>query len=209
MPETPASPIIYQVNPLPTSNNRAGLIAKVLIGLLMLGLGLFIIWQLYQTWLAFNQSSSPAAVSQNYFDITPESQYSVNQVINLPIQLNTQGQTLVGVDLVINYDPTFIRVTNTAAAPLFKGGSIFAEYPISQVEPNSGQIRISGIASSFENGFNGIGQFGTLNFETVAAGQTYIEIMAAPGETTDSNLISADSGQDILESSETWLINIK
>jgi CRISPR/Cas system CSM-associated protein Csm3 (group 7 of RAMP superfamily) len=86
--------------------------------------------------------------------------------------------------------------------------AIFTQYPITQISP-SDTIRISAVATVSQIGFNGSGTLGTIQFVAKKIGQTKIEIVYQENQTTETNLVELQSGQEILQLVKGATIDIK
>lgn len=212
-----AGPIIYQTNPLSPTPNRTNLIRwimRILFALLIL----FIIYQIFRAVTTLIQPSSkvPSADSSTLSSTVPEialssskSEYQINEQITVPIKITTLGHPVIGIDLVIKYDPKILIATDNASIKAFQKGNVFNEFPISLVDSSEGVIRISGIASTSGKGFNGSGTFGTLVFTGHSTGKTQLTIEFTPKSTTDSNMVDLKSGEDILQRVQNLSLFIK
>ncbi|MCR4305817.1 MAG: cohesin domain-containing protein, partial [Candidatus Daviesbacteria bacterium] len=90
----------------------------------------------------------------------------------LNVQLKTGGAATEGVDAIIAYDPS--RLT----ADSLKKGTLFPDYPISNIDSASGKIAISAIASVGAP-FTGSGVFASINFtvpSTAPTGTTQVNL---------------------------------
>lgn len=218
MPET-AGPIIYQTNTTSSSKGAkpVGLVVRIVVGVLVLALLCFIVYQIYSAFQLFANPKSLQSIKSNIAaSSTPtlslvlkNSQLAVGNQVQIPISLNTAGKKIIGVDVVIKYDPQMLQATNSGTIRVFQPGKLFDEYPIATADPTRGQILVSGIASIGKNGFNGVGVLGTLSLTTLKAGQTTLKFDYLPNGTTDSNMIEQTTGDDILGGVEDLTLTIK
>ncbi len=107
---------------------------------------------------------------------------------SLAVNLNTGGAQTDGTDAIIIYDATRFTATSITS------GTIYPDYPGSNIDSASGKITISGLAS-VNTPFSGQGLFATINFtvqNTAPAGSTQISFDFDPNnkaKTTDSNVV--------------------
>ncbi len=127
---------------------------------------------------------------------SPILKYRVGDVATVAVRIDTGGHTINGADIVLKYDPKVLDLTDKS----IKTGGVFAEFPLISVDNTQGLVRISGIASLNQPGFNGIGVLAQLSFTAKSAGNANLSIDFKPGVTTDSNLIETGSTQDIIDS---------
>lgn len=127
------------------------------------------------------------------FAISPASPaVDVGQEITLSVRLNTNGVETAGSDLVLNYDPRFISISDIAA------GLLYDQYVGKTIDNTNGTVTLSGISSSPTSLFSGTGTFATIRVKGVAAGVSPLTIVFTPGNSNDSNIVSFASQQDIL-----------
>lgn len=218
MPET-AGPIIYQTNNLPASKglNPLGWLIRIVIGLIFIGLIIFIVFQIYNAIQLLSKTGSPPSTSSNNSSAASPTvglsianpDIAVGSQIQVPISVNTSGKKVIGVDVVIKYDPQFFQATNSGTLKVFQPSQIFDEYPIAVADTNRGEIRVSGIASNSQSGFNGIGVLGTLTLKTLKTGQSTLTFDYLPNGTTDSNMVEYMTGVDILSAVENLDLTIR
>ena len=130
--------------------------------------------------------------------------YKLGETVPVVVKISTGGHLSAGVDLVLKYDPTKLEVSASSFVP----GSIFDDYPKSKIEPN-GVLRISGLISANKSGFNGEGEFGTINFSAKASGALDILLDFTPNLTSDSNMVEMGTNKDILQQVTGVKINIE
>lgn len=124
--------------------------------------------------------------------VSPETSYNVGDTVPVAIRLTTGGRSTIGTDLILKFDPKILEATQGAV----KRGSIYQEYPVTQLD-SKGTVRISGIST--QNGYNGIGVFGSVIFKAKVKGQTRVAVDFQKDSTTDSNVVEAGSTKDILD----------
>ncbi len=124
----------------------------------------------------------------------PKANVKVNEIVSVSVVIDTGGRTIDGADLVVRFDPKILEAT---PGGLVKGG-LFDEYPLVAVDKKTGLISISGV-NSLKKGYQGTGQFATLNLKAKLPGNTAITIDFNKGSTTDSNLTETGTAKDLLE----------
>lgn len=121
--------------------------------------------------------------------------FDAGSMVPVTVRIFTGGNPIDGVDLLLRYDPTILEATATGIV----NGDIFPEYPMGEIGPANGTIKVSGISGVSQREFNGLGIFATINFKAKRAGKTAVSVDFKPGSTTDSNMIETGSARDILE----------
>ncbi len=121
--------------------------------------------------------------------------YKVGDGILVNVRLDTGGHTTDAVDAVIKYDANLLEATGSG---IVKGAS-FDDYPLARVDNQKGEVRISAITGSEQNGFNGASILATLLLRAKASGEAKLNIVFEKGATDDSNVIEVKSTDDILE----------
>lgn len=115
----------------------------------------------------------------------------------LNIDLDTTGTQTDGTDAILLYDQS--RFTATT----IQNGTIYSDYPGSNIDSANGKITISGLAS-VSSAFSGKGTLATVNFKVIdaaAAGATQITFDFDPNnktKTTDSNVVERGTVVDVL-----------
>lgn len=137
--------------------------------------------------------------------IVPNKGYSVNDVVSVGVVVDTGGNIVDGVDLIVRFDP---KVLDATPAGLIKG-NILDEYPTVSIDKNKGLVAVSGI-SNIKNGFKGNALFAIINFRAKTTGRTSLSIdFQGKGITTDSNLIETATSKDILEQVGNLELNVQ
>lgn len=114
------------------------------------------------------------------------------------LSVNVQSTVLTdGTDLIILYDPKLLSVMAEKGKKSVTVGKVYTDYPINTVDEKTGRIVVSGISSK-DGGVLAEGVFGTVVFQAEEEGTANISLDFTPGSTTDSNIIEAESGRDIL-----------
>jgi hypothetical protein len=211
---TTPGPIIYQNQTTPTLAPRFSW-PFFIFRILSLALVAVILFMIFQAAMLFisrlgSQNLKFAEIPINV-DRTPsitlnpeKNTLSVGQTGNLTIDYFTANKTIQGIDVVLKYDPSALEF----APNFFSAGPVFTQYPITQISP-SDTIRISAVATVSQIGFNGSGTLGTIQFVAKKIGQTKIEIVYQENQTTETNLVELQSGQEILQLVKGATIDIK
>lgn len=126
---------------------------------------------------------------------------TVNRGCNFSVNvdMNAQGAQTDGTDAIVKYDPT--RFTATTIT----NGSIYPDYPGNSIDPQTGRINISGLASP-EQAFSSSGTLATINFvvaQNAPTGTTTLTFDFDPNnkqKTTDSNVVERGTIADLLAS---------
>lgn len=113
------------------------------------------------------------------------------------ILLDTQGTQTDGTDAILVYDPSRLNATSIL------NGTIYSDYPGSNIDSATGRITVSGLAS-VSSPFSGSGALATINFtvlDTAPAGATALSFDFDPNnkaKTTDSNVVERGTVADVL-----------
>lgn len=149
----------------------------------------------------FPQVNKLQPISDGKIILTAEkSSFNVGEEIPVEIKISTGGHTVVGVDIVLQYDPK-----KFSSAEVEKG-NIFDDYPGVDIDTKNGVILISGAINSDAGGFNGTSEFATVNLKAKEKGQTTLSLDYKSGITTDSNIIESASSKDVL--GEVYNLNL-
>lgn len=148
-----------------------------------------------------------AAVEQNAsLRFAPASgTFYPGQRVDIPVVLNTGNQATDAIDVLINYDPLYFEVVD--AMPNVGGiqiqpGTIYEHFIVNKVDPVAGTIALTGFSSdSLFNSGDGSSLVAIIPMRALQAGENIpLTYVFAPGETTDSNVVHAATGTDILGS---------
>lgn len=134
----------------------------------------------------------------------PKISFSTKDVVPVSVMVDTGGQTVDGVDLIVHFDPKILEATSGGIIQ----GRIFDEYPAVSVDSKTGLIAISGIAS-LESSFKGVGTFAIINLRAKKPGVTSLMIDFEKGSTVDSNVVETGTSKDILEVVDNLELDIK
>lgn len=200
-------------NLIPSAPPKARPFIKLLVILVFFALAAVVAYSLFnfvQVFLKQNQklaSNKIVPISDGQIVLSSSvSKFQVGQIVPVKVKIQTGGHTVVGVDISLKFDPKYLSISSGSAS--FKKGTAFLEYPVTNIDSNEGVVRISGIASLAQIGFNGAGEFGVLNFIAKARGHTKISLNFVKDTTTDSNMLEFGSGDDILNFVNELSLNI-
>lgn len=118
---------------------------------------------------------------------------------SLDIALDTQGTDTDGTDSILIYDASRFKATSITA------GTIYPDYPGSNIDEAGGKITVSGL-SAVSTPFNGKGTLATINFNVldnapIGVSQIKFDFDANDkAKTTDSNVVERGTASDILNS---------
>ena len=127
--------------------------------------------------------------------------YQVGDTFELEVHLDTGGQDVAGVDLLIDYDPGVLRIVD--ADPALAGVQIRAGSAFSQIHHNAVDVTAGEIRYSADTGdgpaFRGQGLAAILPFSVVASIEhTAVGVRYGEGWTAESNAVVTGTVGDIL-----------
>ena len=163
----------------------------IILGVLILAEVVWAVWTLSGR-AAGTRASAPKPTAVVL--IPDKNSLRVGETVKIDINLSSTRSTS-GADLVIIYDPNVLAVKNVGNPVSL--GNLYPSYPSNLVSEGEGRVSVSAVTQ--ENaGVIADGHFGSIEFMVKAAGQTQVMVDFAFGQTTDSNIIAVDSGDDIL-----------
>ncbi len=143
---------------------------------------------------------NPASALAATLSLSPSSgTFNRSCNFSLSIELDTAGAQTDGTDSIIKYDSTRVSALS------INNGTIYSDYPGSNIDTQSGKITISGLAS-VQQGFSGKGSLATIDFrvlDTAPTGISQITFDFDPNDkskTTDSNVVERGTVVDVLSS---------
>lgn len=167
----------------------------VILGIILLAEVVFAIKTLTSPTPSRSLSKSSIQIENKELYLSvPKTSYKVGEVIPVSVVVNTNSRKVSGADLMLNFDPKAIEATQGALVK----GYFFDEYPVLSLDKNKGLIFISGV-SNVKGGIDGMGQMATLLLRAKTSGKAFLTIAFNKGSTADSNLVLADTAEDILE----------
>lgn len=142
----------------------------------------------------------PALAAAAALSLSPSSgTFNKSCSFSLDVVLDTGGAETDGTDAIIIYDASRFRATSIST------GSIYSDYPGSNIDEATGKITVSGL-SAVTSSFTGKGTLATINFtvqDNAAAGVSQIKFdfdANNKAKTTDSNVVQRGTASDILNS---------
>ncbi len=143
---------------------------------------------IFVTWLGFVPGLVSAAPMLQLSHSAE--QISIGNSASSTINLDAQGNELVGTDVILTFDPAVVEITALAKGPLFP------VYPVASYDNVEGTLKLSG-SSNYNQYFQGTGMLATITFRGLTAGDAGLEIKWTPGATNDTNVVSPQA-QDLL-----------
>ena len=137
-------------------------------------------------------SVSVESVSAATLSLSPSSDsYTVGDIFNVKIILDTQGQSADGVDIFyLNFPQNYLKAINITP------GSLFGNTITNVIDNDNGKIKLAQVSPG--SNYSGSGTFATIQFEAKAQGTANLSFNYTSNSTTDCNV--ASSGFDILSS---------
>lgn len=142
--------------------------------------------------------TQPQAISKaKLVVLSDREEFLVGDDVDVLVKLATGGQTVQGADLILTFDPSVLEASSSSQIIL---GKIFASYPQSKIDP-AGSVKITGIIGENQLGYNGMGEFASFKLKAKKAGTTSlkVEFDSSTNSSTDSNILKANSTEDVLE----------
>ena len=168
--------------------------------------------------------SFPKAFSNNpVLSLPAQVNATVGSEFRVPVSINTDGEEVVGIDSVINFDPTKLElvsvtpVENTTnnfklllpidESKKFDGAGVtnkanqtgIIEFSASSIDYDSQSV-LSAVNGSF--------QFAILTFKPLTSGQTSVSFKMLPNVTTDSNVVKQGSTPVDTLSDNSQIVNL-
>lgn len=209
----PSSPQVF-ANPTKEESKFKQFLSKWVLNVrvIFILLGIVILFEIFQAYKIFTTPIDKANLTPKFQNLSDGkivlasdgNSYEVDENIEVIIRISTGGFSTDGADVVINYDPNMLELSST---PIEKG-DLYSDYPGTNVDAKAGEILVSGIATSSGEGYNGTGNFATINFVAKKIGKTTIKVKYKDGDTTDSNILESSSSKDILKQVYNLDVNI-
>lgn len=138
-------------------------------------------------------SVSPVLAAQATLSLSPTSgTFNRSCSFALDVNLNTGGGSTGGTDAILLYDTAVFSATS------INKGTIYSDYPGTNIDDSTGKITISGLAS-ITQAYSGQGKLATVNFTvkaTAPTGTSQIKFdfdPSNPQKTTDSNVAAIEN----------------
>ncbi len=151
----------------------------------------------------------PPAVNKSYGEKIILQTNNLNPKVsgNVSVEVWLSSDKLVsGADVILKFDPKYFSSSGSGD---LKKGEIFKEYPLLSLNPQKGEVRLSGIATSNQDSFKGMGLLATVNLKAKSFGSTSISIDFQRGRSDDSNIAGISSGEDMLQEVKNLELIIK
>ncbi len=117
----------------------------------------------------------------------------VGEELDIELYLDTKGIKTSGTDVLVSYDPAVVEVLEV------RPGLLYQKYPLNEIDVAGGKIGFSAVAEPPKT-FSGKGVLAYLKLKALKTGTATFSIEFTKGETTDSNVVQAQSnGKDILD----------
>lgn len=153
---------------------------KKIFAILIISLGLLVL--------------SPVGALAATFSLSPSSGSTVSGTFDVTLSLtDLAGKEVSGIDVYLNYEPSKLEAQSIGVS-----SGIFNDYPVKTIDSTTGQIAISGAASSFTP-VTTEGTIATITFKALAtSGSTTLDFDYTPGSTTDSNIVESGTSTELL-----------
>lgn len=141
------------------------------------------------TWV-FAKSSFAATLN-----LTPINQaVTLNVPFSVTLNLDTKSEKTTATDVVINFDPAILEVSNVefAQPPLYPTNTKI-------LDNTNGKIRITSTEDDAVNSYSGTATLATLTVKAKNVGTGSLVFACETGKTNDSNVFKQGTSQDILE----------
>lgn len=133
-----------------------------------------------------------------------KTKFSVGEKIPISVIVDSGGHSIAGVDLIVKFDPQALQASKTD----INTGSILDDYPLASVDEKEGLVTISGISQN-KDGKILSGQFALINFQAKKTGKTSIVVDFQRDTTTHTNLVEANTLENILEKVDNLELTIQ
>lgn len=150
-------------------------VSLLLVGALFIAIFLVTPSQALAATMELNPAQDTVAVGES-FDVT--------------VDLSLDGESITGVDALLNFDKNVLQVTSVTK------GTVFADV-IKSYDNSGGTISISGFNST--DAVTVDGTIATVTFKANAAGSGSVTFDYTAGSKVDSNVAEFQTGNDILE----------
>lgn len=201
------NPTIYTTPSVPTSNKRWFQTWKIIYPILGIMILVELVFGLKTLFSPLPKSQiqklQPIAGARIVLSSSKNS-YKVGEVVPVIIRIVTRGHETSGTDFVLHFNPKILE----ASASSFTQGKIYNDYPLISIDTKTGLARISGIASSAKQAFNGVGELGTIRFTAKAKGSVNLIVDFRKGLTNESNVFDVNDSLDILQGSNNLKLTI-
>lgn len=171
----------------------------------------------YISLLFFNISIKETGFNQSFFLkhkavslslTTNQTEYNLNDLIEVNVSLDSGGKKTAGVDVSLNYDPKTLELQTTSQTDASKKAgrldplqflntefSSFDIFPYIKLDKGAGALFFSALAKPLRE-VQGKGVIAAITFKALKSGKAKINLVFEKDATTDSNV--AYLGKDIL-----------
>jgi hypothetical protein len=125
--------------------------------------------------------------------------YQIGDEVKFNLILDTIDHNIVGVDAIINYSNDLVEVTSIETS------SAFESYPVSKAE--NGKVMISGLKEIGKSN-KGIFKVATITMKMLNKGEAKLDFDFKPLNTTDSNVVELNTGEDLLSNTNGYTLTI-
>lgn len=142
-----------------------------------------------------NLNSQASQVALPNLALNPQNEnyvFSAGQTYPVGILLDSGDEEIDGVDVVISFDPTKVKVVTNEIS----SAGLLEQVPLNKVDNVNGKIRFSALTFTPKK-VNGI--LGSFRYQPLSAGQINFNFDFKPGATTDSNVAKHGSASDALD----------
>jgi len=133
--------------------------------------------------LIFSVSAEAVSAAPRLYLDPTEGSYNVNGSFEVVVNINTDGQTIVATDALINYDSSKLQVDGVSAGDFF--GDVTSDV-------SGGRISIYATPKTALSGKSGSGVVATISFSAIGAGTASVSFLCEAGSDLDSNIWSED-----------------
>lgn len=116
----------------------------------------------------------------------------VGQKFTVKININTGGQPTGGTDAIFTYDSSILKVVSVS------NGGFYTNYGANPVSGTNNKYVINTFEQDSTSTKTGTGTIAIVTFEGIANGTSTVSFDCSPGSDTDSNIIKANTSDDII-----------
>ncbi len=135
--------------------------------------------------------------------VSTKSTFKQGETISLTINIDTGTKLTTAADLVLQYDPEFLKPVKTSSP--FSKGEAYDKLIFNVLNLKTGIATASAI-SNINSNFSGQNSLAKISFTALKPGTTEVLIKYSPNMTVDSNIVS--EGKDILGQAENLRLEI-
>lgn len=136
-----------------------------------------------------------------------DSQAQVGETVTAEIWLDTQGETISGFDVILEFDPSAWQIVSPTVETA--DTQAFSTYPVNSIDSEAGKVRLSGL-TDLNAGFTGDIVVGSFLLQPQKPGSLEITLVyAGPRQGKDSNLAEQGTGKDMLGGVESGTVEVQ